>query len=36
LTPNLLIKGLQDKAQKYESDIQSSRAAESEAVGAKA
>ena len=36
LTPNLLIKGLQDKAQKYESDLQSSRAAESEAVGAKA
>jgi len=33
LTPNLLIKGLQEKAQKFESDIQSSRAAEPASIG---
>jgi hypothetical protein len=35
LTPNLLIKGLQDKAQKYETDIQSSKTSEPEAASVK-
>lgn len=35
LTPNLLIKGLQEKAQKYETDIQSSKTTEPEVVSAK-
>ncbi len=36
LTPNLLIKGLQDKANKFAAELQSSKAAETGAAGAKA
>lgn len=36
LTPNLLIKGLQEKGQKFESDIESSKAAEPAVTSAKA
>jgi hypothetical protein len=32
LAPNLLIKGLQEEASKYETDIQSSKAAETDAT----
>jgi hypothetical protein len=36
LTPNLLIKGLQDKANKYAAELRSSKAAETGGTGAKA
>lgn len=36
ITPNLLIKGLQDKANKYAAELQSSKAAEAGGSGAKA
>ncbi len=36
ITPNLLIKGLQDKANKYAAELQSSKAAETGVAGAKA
>ena len=35
VTPNLLIKGLQQKAQEYESELKSSKAAETQAVSAR-
>ncbi len=35
VTPNLLIKGLQQKAQEYESELKSSKAAETQAGGSK-